>query len=230
VSGTATFRVGETLVKASKGELLAFPPGQEHALLETSPDVYLFAIGIHPTFSSEVLRGDQDCVASPLHARLASDDWQALEARAAAIVDRDGIDQRVAELWEHAHWLRRKYVDQSNTTMHVFTRRVLKLVSERPEMACERLAQSARASLCELSRNFHRDVGTTLVKYRTRLRLLRLIRLIDEGNGNLAAAAKSAGFGSYSQCHRIFQSEMGCSPRQFFRTELREAMQAAYEP
>ena len=50
-AGTATFRVGETQITASRGDLLAFPPGQNHALLEASPDIYLFAIGADPEFS-----------------------------------------------------------------------------------------------------------------------------------------------------------------------------------
>src|ERR1017187_9090856 len=69
-NGTATYGIGETVVKASKGDLLGFPPGQDHMLLETSPDVYFFAIGIDPNLSAEVLRVDRDCVALPLHVRL----------------------------------------------------------------------------------------------------------------------------------------------------------------
>jgi AraC-like DNA-binding protein len=62
------------------------------------------------------------------------------------------------------------------------------------------------------------------------LRLLRLIGLMDGGSMTLAAAAESSGFGSYSQCHRIFQAELGCSPRRFFHAGLREQMQRAYDP
>ncbi len=230
VNGTATFGVGETIVKASKGELLGFPPGQDHALLETSPDVYLFAIGTESSFSSQVLRADADNVAIPLHIRLAPDDFKALTARASNIVDRDGVDQPGAELWEHAHWLRQKSLERPNGSMHVLTRRAIAAVSETPNLGCERLAQKLRTNPCEVSRYFHRDVGMTLVQYRTRLRLLRFIRLVDEGSDNLMASAKTAGFGCYSQCHRTFQAELGCAPRQFFFSGLREQMQQLYEP
>lgn len=40
--------------------------------------------------------------------------------------------------------------------------------------------------------------------------------------------AIAAGFGSYSQGHRIFQSELGCAPRRFFLAGERERMQQAY--
>ena len=230
ISGTATFGIGETIVKASKGELLGFPPGQDHVLLETSPDVYFFAIGIDPDYSAEVLRVDRDSVALPLHVRLAASDFKALYARAAAIVDRDGVEQPGAELWEQAHWLRRRYLRGPNGAMHVLTRRALSTLAETPNLGGEILARRARTSLCEISRYFHRDVGMTLVQYRSRLRLLRFIQLVDAGSDSLRTSAKAAGFGSYSQCHRIFQSELGCAPRRYFYSGVREQMQLAYEP
>jgi len=67
------------------------------------------------------------------------------------------------------------------------------------------------------------------VRYRSRLRLLRFIHLMDEGRSGLKTAAIAAGFGSYSQCHRFFQFELGCCPRQFFRAGVRKQMRQAYE-
>jgi AraC-like DNA-binding protein/mannose-6-phosphate isomerase-like protein (cupin superfamily) len=229
VSGTATFGVGEDVVTASKGDLLGFPPGQDHVLLETSPDLYLYAIGIDPRLSSEVLRSEAHRVAMPLHIRLSTRDFGALATLSSAIVDQDGVDQRGAELWEQVQWLRQRYVGRLSGATHALTRRALATVSEAPELGCEFLAQKARASLCEVSRYFHRDVGMTLVQYRARLRLLRFIDLVDTGATNLTSSAKAAGFGSYSQCHRIFQTELGCSPRQFFHSGLRQQMQLAYD-
>ena len=65
---------------------------------------------------------------------------------------------------------------------------------------------------------------------RSRLRLLRFIQAVDGGAPNLLAAALSAGFGSYSQCHRIFQQTFACTPRLFFETSLRDEMQNAFAP
>jgi AraC-like DNA-binding protein len=72
-------------------------------------------------------------------------------------------------------------------------------------------------------------MGMTFVRYRTRLRLLRFIELGQERRGNLTAAAIAAGFGSYSQCHRAFQQQLGCSPRAFFKTGLLDEMQQVYD-
>ncbi len=230
VAGSATFGIGEAVVRASAGELLGFPPGQDHVLLETSPDLYLFAIGMDPSFSSEVLRAERDSVALPLHIRLAPSDFRTLLARSAAIVDQDGVDQPSAELWELASWLRRRNAGHLDGAMHVLTRRTLSLLADAPNLDRDLLARKLRASPFAISRYFHHDVGMTLVKYRARLRLLRFIRLVDRGNDNLAAAANAAGFGSYSQCHRVFQGELGCAPKQFFFSGLRQQMQWTYEP
>jgi AraC-like DNA-binding protein len=230
VAGQATFGIGESVVSASAGELLGFPPGQDHVLLESSPDLYLFAIGLDPNFSSKVLRLERDNVTVPLHIRLNSSDLRALETRSAKIVDQIGVEQESAELWEHANWLRQRHAGRLNDATHVLTRRTLSLLADDPDIDREQLASKLRASPFAISRYFHHDVGMTLVRYRTRLRLMRFMRLVDDGNENLTLAAKAAGFGSYSQCHRVFQSELGCAPRQFFLSGLRQQMQQAYEP
>jgi AraC-like DNA-binding protein len=230
VSGRATFGVGETLVEAGQGDLLRFPPAQDHVLLEASPDLYLFAIGMDPDLSSEILRAEADQVMLPLRLRLADDDFRALVNRASVIVDRGGVEQACAELWEQAYWLGSRPQARLATPMHVLTRRALSAVSQAPTLGLEVLSSRMRTAASEISRNFHRDIGLTFVHYRTRLRLLRLVRLMDGGDMTLGAAADAAGFGSYSQCHRIFQAELGCSPRRFFQSGLRQQMQEAYDP
>jgi len=229
-SGRATFGIGETIVEVAQGDLLRFPPAQDHALLDASPDLYLFAIGMDPSLSRDVLRADADQVMLPLRLRLADDDFRALVNSASAIVDRGGVDQPCAELWEHAYWLGRRSQAHAATAMHVLTRRALSAVSRNPDLGLEMLSERMRNASSEISRYFHRDVGMTFVHYRTRLRLLRLIRLMDVGGLTLASAADAAGFGSYSQCHRIFQTELGCSPRSFFHSGRRQQMQQAYDP
>jgi len=229
-SGHAIFGIGESVVRVSQGDLLGFPPGQDHVLLDASPDLYLFAIGMDPRLSSDILRTAADEVLPPLHLRLGSDDFQTLVNRASDIVDCDGVDQACAELWEHAHWLGRRGDDHPAAATHVLTRRALSAVSQTPHLDLRSLSDRLRTANSEISRYFHRDVGMTFASYRTRLRLLRLIGLMDGGGMTLGAAAKSSGFGSYSQCHRIFRAELGCSPRRFFQAGLREQMQQAYDP
>ena len=227
-SGRATFGIGDAVVTVSEGDLLGFPPAQDHVLIEASPDLYLFAIGMEPAFSSDVLRAEPEDVMQPVRLRLAPDDFRALVTRASAIVDREGIDQPCAELWEQAHWLGRRCT--ARPAMHVLTRRSLSALNRAPDLQLQSLAARFKTAESEISRYFHRDVGMTFARYRTRLRLLRLIGLMDAGGATLKSTAQASGFGSYSQCHRIFQTEFGCSPRQFFHAGLREQMQQAYDP
>jgi len=229
VAGSATFGIGKSVVQAQAGELLAFPPGQDHALLDASPDLYLFAVGLSQKFSAQVLRAERHSVAVPAHVRLPASELQSVVNRAGSIVDQLGIEQHAAALWEQVEWLKRRHATRLGGALHVLTRRVLTALADEPGLERDALATAARGNPCAVSRYFHNDIGMTLVKYRTRLRLLRMIRAFDEGQRELKSAASMAGFGSYSQCHRVFQAELGCSPRAFFGAGLRERMQSAYE-
>lgn len=225
VRGSATFGVGNRVVRVAAGELLAFPAGQDHALLDASPDLYLYAFGLDAAFSSEVLGARGEPVV-PLHVRLGPDELDAVSERAAAILDRFHVPELGAELWERANWLVRHGDPPDGHAPHVLTRRTLKLLEGEPELGLDALAKELRTHASEISRHFHRDVGMPLVRYRRRLRLLGFIQLLDAGEKDLTRAASAAGFGSYSQCHRTFQSELGCAPRNFSR--IREQMQVTY--
>jgi AraC-like DNA-binding protein len=227
VNGSATFAVGDGVAVASAGDLLAFPSGQEHELLAASPDLYLYAIGLDPTYSADVLGPGREPVV-PLHVRLGAGELATVIDRAAAIVDRPFIQQLGAELWQRVDWLARRAAPRTRKRTHVLTRRALKVMSAAPELGLQGLADALGVQPSEVSRHFHRDMGMTLVRYRMRSRLLDLIRRVDTGQRDLMTAASTVGFGSYSQCHRTFQSELGCAPREFFQSGLRERMQLTY--
>jgi AraC-like DNA-binding protein len=228
VSGSATFGIGDRVVRATRGDLLAFPSGQDHALLEAAPDLYLYAIGLDARYSALALGGASD-ITAPLHVRLDAGELEGVVDRAAAIVDCFDAEQLGAELWQRVHWLGRRSVGRGTHRTHVVTRRALQLMAADPELGLDALAGELRTHPSEVSRLFHRDVGIRLARYRTRLRLLELIRLVDAGKHELMSAAGEAGFGSYSQCHRAFQAEFGCAPRGFFGSDVRERMQRAYD-
>jgi AraC-like DNA-binding protein len=225
VRGSATFGIGESVVTVGSGELVAFPSAQDHVLLESSSDLYLYAIGLDPGYSAEVL-GDEPSL--PLHVRLPDRELAPVVARAVDIVDRPRAGQLGAELWQRLHWLARHATPRSAHATHVHTRRALQLMRAAPDLTLTNLAKALRTHPTEVSRHFHRDMGITLVRHRTRLKLLRFIQLVDSQGTELMSASASAGFGSYSQCHRAFQAELGCSPRQFFAAGFREQMQRAY--
>src|SRR5450432_2898700 len=152
VAGSATFGVGGGVVTAVRGELLGFPAGQDHALLEASPDLKLFAIGMAASFSSEVLRQDPYSVALPLHVRVLPHTLRALIARASAVVDQGGVDAAVAEIWEQVDWLRHRHAQSLRGAMHVLTRRALSVISDAPDVGREMLALQTHAHASEISR------------------------------------------------------------------------------
>jgi AraC-like DNA-binding protein/quercetin dioxygenase-like cupin family protein len=225
VRGSATFGIGDNVVTVSPGELVAFLPGQDHVLLEGSPDLYLYAIGLDAEYAAQVVTQEPN---HPLHVQLAESELRAVLDRAAQIVERADVAQLGAELWQRIHWSARSGTPRSSQVPHVLTRRTLELLRTNPELPLTSLAQSVRAHPTDVSRYFHRDMGITLVRYRTRLKLLNFIQLVDSHQAELMTAASHAGFGSYSQCHRTFQSELSCSPREFFVAGLRSNMQRAY--
>ncbi len=231
VSGEAIFGVGSGIVKVRAGELLGFPPGQDHVLLRGSPDLALFAIGMTPSFSREVLRDDRYAVGCPIHVRLPRATHAELAVRAAAVAEQAGVDQHIAELWEAAQRTHKPSAPSSSgLSLHVLTRRALASIGGSPEIGRVDLARLIGVGPPEISRYFRRDMGMTLVQFRARARLLRFIQLVDDQAGNLMAAALLAGFGSYSQCHRVFQAAFGCTPSRFFLTGLRQRMEDAFEP
>lgn len=230
--GSATFAMGEKVFPVVRGDLLWWPPGQDHVLVDASADFDLFVIGVTADLSMRVLEGTSDagCV-GPIQIRLPTLALAEFEAICGARgsdgdvpADVPVIERRVGDLWRQAHALRR------TADMHVVTRRTMASLYQQPELGRSDIARLVRAYPTEISRNFHNDMGMTLSAFRSRLRLLRFIQAVDGGATSLLAAALGAGFGSYSQCHRIFQQTFACTPRSFFETPLRAQMQDAFAP
>lgn len=227
-AGSATFGAGEAVLSVVAGDLLWWPPGQDHVLLDASVDFDLYVIGVTPAFSERVL-GEQGHSVTGGAAKLSLDQGQlarftAVCAAPVSIGASVAVERNVGDLWNLAHRLRAGAPDR-----HPLTRRTLASVLARPELKRSDLARLARGNVSELSRHFRQDVGLTLTAYRTRLRLLRFIDLVERGERFLTAAME-AGFGSYSQCHRVFHHTLRCTPRVFFGAGVREEMRDRYAP
>jgi AraC-like DNA-binding protein len=221
--------MGEKLFPVVRGDLLWWPPGQDHVLVDASDEFDLFVIGVTTDFSTRTLAGTPDaaCV-GPIQIRLPTLALAELEAICIApgsASDVPAIECTVGDLWRQAHAMRR-----AADAMHVVTRRTMVSLYQRPELGRSDIARLVRAYPTEISRNFHNDMGMTFSAFRSRLRLLRFIQAVDGGAPNLLAAALGAGFGSYSQCHRTFQQTFACAPRSFFETTVRNQMQNAFAP
>lgn len=223
-AGSGRFGAGDAELEVAAGDLLWWAPGQDHELLAFSDDLDLFVIGLTPELSDRVLASSGSPLAGATRLRLAPEDLARFREACGvpAGAPADTVEQRVIHLWREAHALRMSAPDK-----HALTRRVLLTLAGQLELDRSDVAQRARSHPSEVSRHFHEDMRLTLTTYRTRLRLLRFIQAVDGGAENLLCAALEAGFGSYSQCHRVFQGTLGCTPRSFFGSSLRTEMRDA---
>lgn len=69
-----------------------------------------------------------------------------------------------------------------------------------------------------VSRSFGRELGVSFVEHRARARLAHFLALVPDDSSNFLDAALAAGFGSYSQFHRVFTRVAGVSPSDYFTT------------
>lgn len=228
VAGTATFGTGRDTITATAGALLSWPPGVDHELLAASPDLDLFVFALTPELCERVLanRGAA-AMAGPLLVNVPQSECPPLRALASAPAHSPEAavgDEHVATLWTRAHRVRLDVPSERGLGA-----RVLRSLLQAPDLDRRERAQLIGAHPSEVSRQFHKEVGIKLGTYRTRLRLLRFIELVDSGQ-TLLRAALGAGFGSYSQCHRAFTTAFGCAPRVFFGGALRHDMAAQFVP
>jgi AraC-like DNA-binding protein len=227
-AGRGCFGFGAQAVEVAAGDLMCWTPGQDHELLSASEDFDLFVIGLTPAFSERVLSADNDGAhRGPVILRLAPAQLADLTPRClfpALHGDIVAKERAVGDLWRQAHAYR-----EVRALAHTLTRRSLRFVNEHPDISRDEIARRSHGSPGEISRHFHRDMGLPLSAYRARIRLLRFIQLVD-GGGAFLEAALAAGFGSYSQCHRVFQATLGCAPRVFFTSHLRRAIEDTFAP
>lgn len=103
-----------------------------------------------------------------------------------------------------------------HSSRHPAVAAALRMLAEDPSLSGGDIAKKMGVSLSRFARVFKADMGLSLVEHRNQLRLERFLSLVDSGGSNLLEAAYAAGFGSYSQFHRVFRALRGSSPRDYF--------------
>lgn len=88
-----------------------------------------------------------------------------------------------------------------------------------PSISRGELAEGLGVSPSKLGKAFRAQMGIAFVDYRNQLRLERFMKLVFPGGGNVSQAAKSAGFGSYAQFHRVFRALVGKSPKEYLKQQ-----------
>jgi AraC-like DNA-binding protein len=205
VAGQARLGIGEQRVTLRAGEVAFFAPGQDHQLLHASSNLSLYVLALTPE------------LAARLPSQLPRQDGEVPQDLLASVVER--LD--AASLGNDRVWIERVLVEgfrelqAYSAPLNAIGRRAGGLLRERPALACGEVADTLGVHRSELTRAFQRAHGMSVVEYRTRLRLMRFVGLVDEGR-TFTQAALDADFGSYAQCFRVFQRVMGCAPSEYF--------------
>jgi AraC-like DNA-binding protein len=84
----------------------------------------------------------------------------------------------------------------------------------------ESLASQSGLSASRLSRLFKKQTGVSLVDFRNRQRIEKVLKAYGRGQRvTMLQAALDAGFGSYIQFYRVFSKVMKCTPAEYRRSQ-----------
>jgi len=220
---------GKTIVKYTLDDFTnGSPKAVDGVVLRSSGEIAIHLQDLNPLTQAWLVKDKATPDLSFAAIKAFLEDLKGLQTACAARLaggDTAAIERHVGDLWREAHRLRARIPDH-----HPLTARALRSLLGRPDLKRGELARMIHGNPSEVSRNFHRDIGLTLIAYRTRLRLIHFIELVERGHRRFLTAAIDAGFGSYSQCHRAFQQAFDCTPRVFFGTGLSQEMKGRFAP
>ncbi len=226
VRGTASYLLGERRIALTPGTLTWLFPGQDHVLVDESPDHVLWWAVFRPalvarTATTTVARPllEQDPVGQfsrRLHSsRVSRLGALFLDLQDAQTVDEVLVNAGLAYLLSYA-W--RSFLDSDDVVegvdVHPAVETVARMLRGDPEAGdLAALARAAGLSPSHLSRIFKEQTGVPISRFRNQQRLQRFLGLYGSGRRTTAlAAALEAGFGSYAQFHRVFREQTGHSP------------------
>lgn len=215
ISGQMRYLIDDKVCVAGPRTLLWVTPDHAHMLLSETPDFDMWIFVLAAELEPEATGRPQ------LVSRLSTEDHNELCAIAQAIA---AVANQKASLRGMAWWGERALAAVSAASgsdvarCRPIVRRAAELIAADPALDGEELAESLGTNVARLGRTFRQDTGEGLVDYRNRCRLAAVDRLLAEQRGaNLLSAALDAGFGSYSQFYRVFQTFRGQSPREWYR-------------
>lgn len=155
------------------------------------------------------------------HRRLSEGENQALESLCESISSenddllRAGLGYLLLRFWKAFEMGEQNAVGGA---VHPAVERAARLLRDQnPPLAVPALARQVGLSPSRLSRLFAAQTGRSLSDFRAAQCLQRALRLCDDKGLSLSEIAVRAGFGSYSQFHRIFRATTGQSPAQYRR-------------
>lgn len=205
--GSGVLAVGQHRLHLRAGAVVYLLPGQDHELLFETPDFELFVIAVESELANRAGLGANQCIG-----QIELDPHTLTELRESWLAMRELADATTVEshLSDQFSALSRRF-----EAVHPVCRRTLALLRHEPELTEIAVAKRLQVHPSDVSRWLRSDIGVRLVDFRSRLRLIKFVDLVDAGS-SLTRAALESGFGSYTQCHRVFRDHLGCSPSRYF--------------
>ncbi|HKG62663.1 MAG TPA: AraC family transcriptional regulator [Solirubrobacteraceae bacterium] len=222
VRGSASYLLGERRYDLTPGTLTWLFPGQDHVLVDESPDHELWWAVFSPALVAEtgVAPLRQHDPAGNFSRRLEAGRARRLEALLREIRDADRVDDALLNAGL-AYLLRsawRSFVDSQDIVTGADVHPAVETVARRLQLDpdagdLDALARTVGLSPSHLSRTFKAQTGVSITRFRNQRRLERFRVIYGDGRHTTTlAAALEAGFGSYAQFFRVFRAETGTSP------------------
>jgi AraC-like DNA-binding protein len=226
-SGTARYLLDDRAYQLEAGSIIWLFPGQNHLLLEKSPDYRMWILVFRPRLLRRVCRDASRRVLLeqapsgifcqqllPGRCRELNHAFADLHARQADTTRLNaGLACTLLDAWDA--FLHADHAVVS-ADVHPAVKRAAELLRTSPgntDLAA--LARQAGLSRTRLSELFRQQTGVSLVDFRNRLRLERFAEhQAAAPNTTLLASALEAGFGSYQQFYRIHRRHTGRRPRE----------------
>ena len=229
-AGRAAYLLGDRRYDLARHSLVWLFPGQDHILLDESPDLTMW-IGVFTprllarvctTTETQTLREDDP--PGRFCRRLADERCARLETLFAEVEQSTpeparfnaGLGYALLSAWDA---FRAAEEPAAGPDVHPAVERAARMLRDEADpLSVEQIGARVGLSASRLSRLFHQQTGVALVDFRNRQRLQRFLRMYGPGKGlSMLEAALDAGFGSYPQFHRVFRSQMGCGPAEYWR-------------
>ncbi len=227
VRGSARVQVGSRELELQAGMLLWLPPLIDHALLHASHDLEFCVVGVRPELADALSAAHELTLPSVMHASAVG---QALMTGFADVCQAmtQGLDALSGDV-ALVELLRQASPAATAAQGPTLGERASNLVVTDPSVDRQTMAKRLASNRGDISRAFQRALGMTFRDYKQRARVLSFLENVDAGQ-NMTRAALAAGFGSYSQCHRVISRITGCSPRSFLEGGIRAEQESRFEP
>jgi AraC-like DNA-binding protein len=250
VRGSAEIRVGRSQHVVHAGQLVWQLPGVEHAVVSVSSDCELRVLHVEPDLCAQVAHELGTCGRPSNAVRPGAGSFNGWAQELGALVcGRPVVDLARGDLDALMELCHATSADGSLSAEEMPTRlrralstawlatrrehdsrRALSLVElgscllfDEPSVERTALCHALDVSEGYLSRRFQSELGISFAEQRARLRIARFVTHVTRDRWSYLDAALAAGFGSYSQLHRVFTRVVQESPRSYFSVATRNS-------